>query len=316
MSPLLVGPVSVDAFGTHFSETTRAVLPTYFEVAGIRVADGEALTSDDEAGLRRVCVLGASTAQAAFPGGAAPGRRLTLSGSPFVVKGIAAVRGPDSAGRSQDNFILVPFSTGRTRLFNVEGIRLIIYQVRDARDVNRLSDAIAERLRARHGIPLGLPDDFIIQTPKSLLEHYRRLFRTGLRLGWALTWLFAALSGAILMAVMITATQRLRVEISLKRALGASKRDIIFEFLARAASLGAAGAVTGTLLAFFSLPAVHRIVNTADGSRPLVVIPVEWNLLLAGAFAALAAAALFGVYPAAVAARLDPAEGLRQMPGH
>ena len=173
----------------------------------------------------------------------------------------------------------------------------------DGQDVLRAVDAVQVALRRARGVPPEKGDDFSINRPEMLANTYAQL--TGALYGVATgIGLITLLVGGIgIMNVMLVSVRERTREIGVRRALGARRRTIVAQFLLEAAAVSALGGALGTLVGLSLAKLVSLVTPLAAAVEPLTI--------LGGVGFAAAVGLLFGIWPAARAAQLDPVEALR-----
>jgi len=267
---------------------------------------------------RNVVVLGNTAYKLLFePDGVDPiGKFVRVGSQRFEVVGVFDKR-PAAGGFSlgQDDFVVIPY-TSYTRVFGlrVGGVRIggasgTISNVQIsvvARDDVETADAIAEVqriMRIRHGLRLDEPDDFDITTQDQFLQLWDRISQGTFFALIVISSIALMVGGIGVMAIMsISVTERTR-EIGIRKALGARRPEILFQFLMEAAFLTSAGGLLGIALGASIGWAVH-LVSGFPVSLPW------WSFAIGLGFSA-AVGIFFGMYPAIKASRLDPIEALR-----
>lgn len=279
------------------------VTPNWLLLRGEDVQSGRFLTEEDSAARARVAVLGSEVVSLLFPEEEPLGKTLRVGDVPFTVIGTLPSRGVGPGGGSLDDLVIVPVTTSATRLFNRDFLTMVIAQLRDPLQADAGVMQITELLRRRHRIAtIGL-DDFTVTNPKAVMAQVTRLTST---LGTVLKGvaIFATIIGsAVIMSLMMSSVSERTRDIGVSRALGASRRDVLFEFLLEAVWCTTAAAVIGSLLgigfAVFSTRVVHMPTALAPQSA------------LANIALAIGIGVICGLYPAWKAARVDPALALR-----
>jgi len=264
--------------------------------------DGRLLLDSDVDSARDVCVLGNSLAEVLFPYGSAIGERIKINGINFSVVGVLEPSGATQGG-NQDNFALIPITTG----FNRFGSRWqsigIAIQARDAASYDDTVEQVRGILRLLRKVPPGAEDDFEILSKDSMMEQINT-FTRAVRLGITLISSIALMAAGIgIMNIMlVSVTERTR-EIGIRRAVGAKKRNIMTQFIMEAVMLCEFGGVLGVLMGIIGGNiAAHFLKLPA-------VIPFDWALIGLGICSLVGI--VFGTYPAYKAANLDPIDSLR-----
>lgn len=309
--PRLIGGALLEANGAHRQMDIRAIGTAYFRFAQWYTATGDPLTDDDEALSEKVCVLGAAIADQFFGNAAtAVGKILRINGAPFRVKGVLERRGRNVTGEDLDTMLYIPVSTARKRTFCVQGLRGIGYVITDPDDDDRATGVILSTLRARHRIAPDAKDDFDIVDPRAVRRMYTGAFRTKERMIGLVTIIAALLGIAVVANVTLLAVQQRRAEIGLKRAIGATRLDVISEIVAETIVVAIGGAILGLGVFTAAWATIPRLTLVA-GQLSSFPLAFSWPTALAGAGTAVAIGMIAAIIPSRAAARLEPADTLR-----
>jgi len=275
-------------------------LADFQKIWGYEVPQGRFLTDADSEAERQVMVIGADVAEQLFPGGNPLGHSVRLDNRPYEVIGVLAKKG-QILGQSMDLIALIPFNT----FLAVYGKRdfQIDVAVENADQIDRLEDEVTGIMRRVRSVPPDQPDDFSVNRTQQLADTYRQL--TGALYGVALgVGLITLLVGGIgIMNIMLVSVRERTREIGIRRALGARRRTIVVQFLLEASLVSAVGGALGTALGLGAAKVVSLVTSLAAAVQPLTV--------LGGILFAAAVGLVFGIWPAARAAQLDPVEALR-----
>ena len=284
----------------------QGVGPDYVRANSRGLDDGRFFSDPDLAHQARVCVVGEDLVKALFPARDPVGQELLIQGLAFRVIGILEPRGSQFGG-SADSLVLVPltvFDTLFPQVKNGSGDTLHIATVpRDPARVQELTDQEVAVLRLRRGLKANQDNDFAIYTSDESLRTFRQV--TG---GIAAAMVFVAtiallVGGVGIMNIMlVNVTERTR-EIGVRKALGATRKDIAAQFLVEAVALTGLGGALGIACGLGVAMAV-RVIFDFPAAAPL------WSVAL-GFGISTAIGLCFGLWPALKAAGQDPIEALR-----
>lgn len=252
---------------------------------------------------QRVAVLGHNIAEALFPGGGAVGETVTVNGADYTVVGVfAPAKGGFFGENGLDRQIDIPLETARLRYPQAENFFLTA----KARSGQRAEayDEVRNALRRIRHTPQGEEDDFAMSTADSIIQNFDRITGMVLLISIGLSALGLLVGGIGVMNIMlVSVTERTR-EIGVRKAIGARQRDIILQFLSEAIALTGAGGLIGIIFSILVTLLIGILV-------PSISAVVPFWAVIAGFSVSVAVGVFFGVWPAFVAARLDPVEALR-----
>ena len=276
--------------------------PGGFPARNWNLGEGRLLFDSDVENARDVCVLAHNLATNIFPFGSAVGEYVKLNGINYSVVGVLEAQGA-SLGGNQDNFVVVPLSTGLNRFGRWDRSLNILVQTRDQASYDDTVEEVRGLLRAIRKVPPGAEDDFEIFSNESQIQTFEQ-FTRAVRIGVAVVSSIALMAAGIgIMNIMlVSVTERTR-EIGIRRAIGAKKRNIMTQFIFEAIVLCEVGGAFGVVFGILGGNA------TAWYLKLTPVIPVDWIIL--GLLICSVVGIIFGTYPAYKAANLDPIESLR-----
>jgi ABC-type antimicrobial peptide transport system permease subunit len=281
----------------------HGVLPEDEIVFNSRAARGRYLSEAENLHRSDVALIGPDLAKALFPDEDPLGKPILVDGVSYEVIGVMARRkGQLMKGDATEKAILVPYRTyQKHRPMDDENlIGAVAYPGRMA----EAEDEIRGVLRRRRNVPFDKPDNFGISSATGIADQFRQITASVALLISVVSSIGLLVGGVGVMNIMLmSVTQRTR-EIGVRKAIGARRRDVIWQFLTEAIVLTGSGGVIGVLLG----GGISLLINLAIPSLPSS-IPL-WAIVLAVAVS-MSVGLFFGMYPAIKAARLDPVEALR-----
>jgi len=266
------------------------------------VAEGRAISQDDMDHNRRICVLGTDVAKKLFPRIDPLGQEVKVDGLRLTVIGVFTSRGA-MFGQSRDGFVATPLSTFQAKYGKTSRSISITVMAQSVVTYNRTIDAAIGYMRTIRKVAPGEENDFDIFSNESLIAQVGQITQY-VRLG-AIVIAFIALLAAgvgIMNIMLVSVTERTR-EIGIRKAIGAKKRNILFQFIIEAITLCQFGGVIGIVLGLGAGNLAGKFLNAAPA------LPLDW--VLAGIGLCVLVGVGFGTYPAWKAANLDPIEALR-----
>jgi len=282
--------------------TIVGTTPAYLSAKNARVETGRGFEEEELRGALRVAVLGPSVVSNVFGDATPIGESIRINRIPFEVIGVLEARGLDSVGQDQDDVVLVPISTGLRRLFNLDHVNNIYVRATPGQTALAIDEA-REVLRQRHRLRPGKEDDFTLQDQAQALAAELEAARSFTGLIAAVSAVALLIGGVGILAVMLIAIRERIREIGLRRAVGATARDVLTQFILEALIISVLGGLVG-----LGLGVIAAVVAARLGDWPLVISP--GSVLLAIGVSTVVGV-LFGAYPARRAARLDPTVALR-----
>jgi putative ABC transport system permease protein len=309
VAPMVSGTVEVSFAGESSLTQGLGVTIDYDEVRNLTLSEGDFINQQHMLARSAVVILGPDTADTLF--GRSEGvvdETIRIEGQPFRVIGVVERRG-GSGFTNEDDQLYVPLTTAQMRLIRRRSDRVdtIIVQAINSDAVSQAQEEISSILRVRHRTPIG-EDDFTIFTQQSFLETAQTITNVLTIFLGGVAAISLLVGGIGIMNIMlVSVTERTR-EIGLRKAIGARKRDILFQFLAESSLLSLLGGLIGVGLGLGLSTVVGAIATASDVElAPLVTLDA---VLLATLFS-IAVGLFFGLYPAKRATDLEPVDALR-----
>jgi putative ABC transport system permease protein len=294
----------VEYLNQNVNVNVNGTVPEYVSVNNYEIEHGRMFTAGDGSSRKRVAVLGNEVPEQLGANGAAMiGQQLMIRGIPFEIIGILAKKGSTSPWFNPDEQILIPLETAQYRIFGSDRVNSITVQVMHPDSMTVAMIEIEQVMRREHAIAPGKDNDFQIRDFTTFLTTMEETTKTFTFLLGGIAAVSLLVGGIGIMNIMlVSVTERTR-EIGIRKALGATRKNILLQFLVEALVLCFLGGIIGILF--------------GSGGAMLLSKLANWNTLVSPGAVALALAfsagvgVFFGIWPARRAARLDPIEALR-----
>jgi len=299
VSPVILGTAAIKT-GNRLRDSTMVVGTTHEHqmIRNIYADVGSFLPKEEAQGNKRVCVLGRNVVKDIFPHGENPlGQYVRIGGTRFQVIGIMERKGY-SLGFDIDGLVWIPLKAAE-QLFDKDDLFEVLARARPGQ-LEQAKSEIRRVLMTRHD---GY-EDFTITSQAQMIESLAKILDV---LTYAIAGIAAIsllVGGIGIMNIMLVTVGEKTREIGVRKAVGASRRDILWQFLVESLTISGVGGLIGVAVGVGLALLVHAVVP----SLPVLIRP--WTIAVSFSFA-LAVGLFFGVYPAKKAAELDPIEALR-----
>jgi putative ABC transport system permease protein len=277
------------------------VSPEHQVVQDYRFARGEPLNDVDVRQRRHVVVIGADIGKKLFEEVDPIGREIRIRGELFTVGGLVAPKGR-VLGQSFDGFVMMPITTFES-IYGKRQTTTISVKMASALEVTEAMKRAEEAMRVAHRLRPGEDPDFSIETADALVSFWKQLTSVLFAVVPAMVAIGIVVGGIVIMNIMLMSVKERTHEIGLRKAVGATHRDIGRQFLTESAMLATMGGALGAL-GGWGFAAMIAFAS------PLPARVTIWSILLALGLGA-GVGVLFGVYPASRASRLDPINAMR-----
>jgi ABC-type antimicrobial peptide transport system permease subunit len=278
-------------------------LPSYEQVYNARMFKGRFFNEAENLHRADVAVIGYDLADGLFGAEDPLDKQIMVGGANFVVIGVLEKRkGQFFRDESADKVVVVPYRTYRKN--NPQDEEHFIGAQAFPGKKAAAEDEIRTVLRRRRNVPFNKPDNFGLSTAEQMADQFRQIVSATALLIAVISSIGLLVGGVGVMNIMLmSVTERTR-EIGVRKAIGARRRDIIWQFLTEAVVLTGSGGAIGVLIGI----GISALINATLPSLPSAV-PL-WAIF-AGVLMAMSVGLFFGMYPAVKASRLDPVEALR-----
>jgi len=302
------GLIKVEAPLKYRERSTNAtvfgITPEFRDYRSWDVDSGEFITDEDVTSMARVCLLGQTVATELFGDADPVGQSIRIENVAFKVKGLLARKGASPMGGDMDNRLMIPITTFARRVYNVTTyLSNIVIQLKDSSRMNETAKAVTALMRQRHHITPGMQYDVGVRTPSGIVSTLSKTSRTLTLFLGLVSAVSLLVGGLVVMNIMLISVSERTREIGLRRALGARRKDILFQFLVEALLVTVIGGVIG-------------VASGAAGAQIVRLVSkmpteVSWQAASLGVVFSAFVGLVFGLQPARRAARLSPVEALR-----
>ena len=315
----------------NWTTTIQGVTPNYPPITNWQIASGRAISRDDESSAALVVLLGQTVVSNLFAPSDNPiGAVILVKGVPLRVVGTLVAKGQSTYGQDQDDLVMVPFTTGETKVlgvaaptqpaalsaiflpppnpYNIQArltgfVNQIYVQARNETEVQAAIGQATATLVLRHRIRPGDVNDFAVRNLSQIASAAQGSSQVMALLLAAVASISLLVGGiGIMNILLVSVTERTR-EIGLRMAIGARRLHVLLQFLTEAVFLSLVGGVAGIIFGV----AVSETISLVSGWPT----PISLTAVLGGFTFSAAVGIFFGYYPARKAANLDPIEALR-----
>jgi putative ABC transport system permease protein len=279
------------------------VTPPYQVVQDYKFAAGRPLAESDMRSRGLVAVVGFDVADKLFASPeTAVGSRVRIAGTEFTIQGVIAKKGK-TLGQSFDGFVMMPLPTFES-MWGRRQTTVVSVKMHDAREIAPAMDRAEEAMRVAHHLRPEEADDFTVDKADALVAFWKQLTALLFAVIPAVVGIGIVVGGIVIMNIMLMSVSERTREIGIRKAIGANQRDIRRQFLIETVLLSTLGGLLG-------VGGGWALAQLVAAVSPLPAKVTLWSVGIALALGA-GTGIIFGVYPAARAARLDPITALRQ----
>ncbi|WNG42224.1 ABC transporter permease [Archangium violaceum] len=294
--------ISTSSIETRPSVRVTGATAEYIDTSGISIAAGRFFGQVEAVDGRQVAVLGLDVVETLFPGMEPLGQEIRIKGRPFTVVGVLQRRGSFLGMMSMDNVVLVPLRAYETLYGTVNSVGLAV-QAQSPELLTKAQEEVTNLLRRRREVAPLEPNDFEVRTNESMTETFNSLSQVITIASFGVCLLSLVVGGIGILNIMLVSVTERTKEIGVRKALGARKGRILGQFATEAVMMSLMGGAIGVGLGY-GLAFLARWMLGFN-----TVVP-GWAVALSLGMSS-GVGLVFGIYPAARAARLDPVEAMR-----
>lgn len=297
------------SFGNQTYRATILGVSEYFnEIYNLTLEKGEPFTEDDVKTYANVAVIGHKVKEQLFGEDEAIGQKIKIKNQIFKIIGVIGQKGQGTFVNF-DDLIIIPYTAAQQNLFGIKYYHRIAVEVDKEENVDITVEDIKQTLRASHNIVDPEKDDFYIQTQKEAIKQTQTVTNTLKYFLAAVAAISLIVGGVGIMNIMLVSVTERTKEIGLRKAVGATPKEILLQFLLEAIFLTMTGGIIGIIFG-----AVNSLISSIILSK-LLAVHWQFTFPLGAMFLGLITSGLigliFGLYPAQKAAKKSPIEALR-----
>lgn len=271
------------------------------EISDYDLASGRYPTEFENERNRNVALVGWEIADNLFPGQDPLDKDVKIGNYYFRIVGVTKKKGT-FLGQNQDNFVMIPITTFN-KLFGTRRFMSLFVKVENFGSMEEAQDQTRLVLRTRRNVPYNKPDDFAIMTADTFMEMYRNFTSTAFIVMIGVSSIALVVGGIVIMNIMLVSVTERTKEIGIRKAVGAKKKNIMWQFLIESVTLSIVGGLIGVILGSIAAKIVAAF-------SPLPAAIEAWSVIT-GLAIATSVGLFFGIFPAMKAAKLDPITCLR-----
>lgn len=309
ITPIVIVPGDVSYRSNIYTPTTLGFSGQAAEaLLHITPVEGDYFTDDDVKSQAKVAVIGDKVRKQLFGDEEALGQSIRIKQTSFRVIGILPSSGQLSV-LNPDELVLIPYSTAQKQLMGIDYYNEVFVKIADPNQAAVVADEIRTTLREQHSITDPTKDDFFVVTQQNIAASIHTITNVLTLFLSAIAAISLLVGGVGIMNIMLVSVTERTQEIGLRKALGATNRDILQQFLIESLVLTSSGGLIGTVAAISMSWLVSQVATHQFGANWPFQFPLLAVLLGIGTAAGIGLS--FGLYPALKAARKDPIEALR-----
>jgi putative ABC transport system permease protein len=275
----------------------QGVTPDYADIRNYNMANGRFISEKDNTGRLRVAVVGQDVAVELFGSLDVIGNTISINGVKYEIIGVLTAQGSEGT-TNEDEVVMIPFVTAQRQM---QQTRIsMIYASASSSDAVSIAQASIERYMLQYSTE---DDGFSVNTQSSMLESLNEVAATQTAMLGGIAGISLLVGGIGIMNIMLVSVMERTREIGIEKAIGATRKDILLQFLLEAVIVSGIGGLIGILLAQFGSGLIGSLMSTT--------VTVQSGVMLSALGFSILVGVGFGIYPAIKASKLNPIEALR-----
>ena len=306
--PIVFGSETMAYSNQTYRPTIFGATPLFSDIYNVYPDKGRLFTDDEVQSYANVTVIGSKVEEELFAGQESLGANVRIKGKSFRVIGVFGKKGQVSFVNF-DDVAIVPYTTAQQYIFGIKYFNRLVVEADDEKNVNQTVEDIKATLRNSHSITDPSKDDFFTETQAQAMDMVSTITDVLTLFLAAIAAISLLVGGVGIMNIMlVSVTERTR-EIGLRKAVGATDKNILFQFLLEAMMLTAIGGIIGIALGVSLSFIISLVLSKFAGFSWTFIFPISAALL--GLAVSALVGLVFGIYPARQASRKSPIEALR-----
>ncbi len=304
------GTRTVSYQDNDYAHTIMGVTHDYINVENVEIEEGRFFSSEDDASLSRIAVIGADTKEELFGTDNALGKKIEIKNENFTVVGILKRKGSSGFGMaSPDDSVIIPLKAAQKIVLGINHLSFLRVKVGNIDDISKTKEDMATTLRERHDIDNPKDDDFSVRDIASALKTITNVTNVLKYFLLAVGSISLLVGGVGIMNIMlISVNQRIR-EVGLRKAVGAKNTAIMSQFLIESVTITLIGGIIGIILGILIALIISLVVIKGFGYDWEFI--VSWQSIAVATTVSILIGLIFGLYPARKASHISPMEALR-----
>ncbi len=311
VAPLVTGQAEVVYGNKNDTVSYQGVNADFFSVLNMALGNGQTISKTDVDSANRVAVIGPSLAKTLFGESVNPvNKQIRVKNISFRVIGVLEKGGTGAFGVDKGNLVIMPITVAQKQLLGIANYNTIMIQANSQYEIDFVKSRITSVLRQNHGITDSNKDDFDIQTQEDILSIVQNITSILTLFLSAIASISLVVGGIGIMNIMLVAVTERTKEIGLRKAVGATDRDILQQFLIESVLLTSIGGIIGIAVGAVVIGLIYFALTTFSPTLGWTfVFPLSAVFL--GLSVAGASGLVFGIYPARQAGKKNPIDALR-----